>query len=152
MLVYFDSAQFAWLERATAAERASFREVCQRASVEAVVPLEHLIEIGQLRTLENAVARARVLGLLPSLRSAGQSSAQVVRWEIQQQLSASYGVTVQSTQDLRDRIFPRCTVRDVEQSIAAQFAIFQAMRGAFEGASEAEALRKSVNSQVCSRS
>lgn len=148
MLIYLDSAQFAWLERATAEKREAFRKTCLRASVEIVVSLEHLIEIGQLGTLDSALARTKILSSFPCLRSSGESSAEVVRWEIQQQLAASIGRRVKTRQSLQDRIFPRCSFRELERAVADQFPVFQAMQRAFEEASHAEALGKAARTQA----
>lgn len=144
MHVYLDSAQFAWLERASASERDEFRTVCLSATAEIVVSLEHLIEIGQLQTSVNAVSRARSLGVLPRLRSAGRSSVEVVLWEIRRQLAVSLGHAVPDEGTLRKTLFPVCTARDLEQSVAAMFPVFQAMKSAFAMGAEAEAMSKSA--------
>lgn len=151
MLVYLDSAQLAWLERASAPQREAFRAICEKMSAEIVVSLEHIVEIGQLATPANAAARARSLAILPYLRSAGRSSLDVARWEIRQQLSSIAGLAHESEDVFRQRLFPRCTAYDLAKIVVDEFSTFQAMRVAFIMGAEAETVRKAASAEPPAR-
>lgn len=138
MIVYFDSAQFAWLQQASNEERASFRQVCDDLAIEAVLSLGHLTEIAQLGDATNIAHRMHILEIFPVLRSAGQSSADITGREIIQQLCLALGGGVESRLQLLDRVAPYTSTSAVAGEVQALLPQLRAVSSAFTDSAAAE--------------
>lgn len=144
-LVYLDSAQFDWLERAPSNKRREFLNAWAGVGAELALSLHHLQEMGQLRDADSLQQRLGVLKLFPVVRCGPVSSEEITRREIRmllQQQSTSPSDDVWTAD--RWSLFPECDLEDVIASTLQFQSVFHLFRDALKEGAVAENLSKAA--------
>lgn len=140
MLVYLDTAQFAWLEKAEETVLADFLSVWERADCELAVSLQILQEVHKRGSPEDVEVRCETIRLLQPLRGIPAGSAGVAIDEISQQIkrlldrSASDPIT-----ESRTRLFPPLEPEEVSATLLehggqfGQFNVVGAVQAELQG-------------------
>ena len=142
MLVYLDSAQLAWLERASAVEQEAFFSVWCSCNCELALSFHHLQEIGQLSDRSSLDRRLQVLGRFSTIRGGVSTSDLVTRFEIQLQLHSLLGFKVNISRSALDTLFPPTDLSALTAELATIQPVFKYMQGLFEMEADAQNLSK----------
>lgn len=146
MLVYLDSAQFVWLERASAEEQDAFFSTWKSCDCELAFTLHHLQEIGQLSDRSSVERRLQVLNRFTRVRGGYTTSDLVTRLEIQFQLYSLLEYTPDIRRSALETLFPQVDLHALTAGLADIQFLFKYMQGAFQMEAEAQNLAKQAAS------
>jgi hypothetical protein len=148
MLIYLDYAHFALLERASAAERAEFFSFWSGSGYELALSLHHLQEIAQLSDAASIQRRLAILEQFPVIRSKPVGSATVLELELQIQLVALLGFSVDLRRSSDETLFPFADRESLFRDAIATEPVFKYMQGALKLGAQAENASKAAQKQA----